>query len=71
MDPSHPADSGRSKVHCDMRCPQYRDSKRSGFCAQPATTTVTTGLVTKPGLELATRVRDDTVLPGSNGPTFI
>ena len=35
------------------------------------TTTVTTGLTTKPGFELAARVRNDIVLPGSNGPTVI
>ena len=35
------------------------------------TTTVTTGLVTKPGLEFATRVRNCTDAPGSNGPTVI
>ncbi len=35
------------------------------------TTTATGGLVTTPGWELDTRVRNVTVTPGSNGPTVI
>jgi len=34
-------------------------------------TAATTGLVTKPGLELDTTVRKETVTPAGNGPTVM